>query len=68
VVRQASELDLRIQQNMETALEMLDEGGYPADIGAHLDMAICRLREHLGLPPMSIQVENDAGPPSRLAV
>ena len=32
---------------MEQALHQLDEGGAPADIGAHLDLAIVRLREHL---------------------
>lgn len=30
---------------MEVALEALDEAGAPADISAHLDLAICRLRE-----------------------
>jgi hypothetical protein len=28
---------------MKQALDMLDQAGAPADIGAHLDMAICRL-------------------------
>lgn len=30
---------------MEAALRVLDEAGAPADIGAHVDLAICRLRE-----------------------
>lgn len=33
---------------MEAALEVLDEAGAPADIGAHLDLAISRLREVVG--------------------
>jgi hypothetical protein len=33
---------------IEMALELLDEAGSPADIGAHLDLALCRLREALG--------------------
>jgi hypothetical protein len=32
---------------MEVALELLDGAGAPADIGAHLDLALCRLREVL---------------------
>lgn len=31
--------------SMVAALELLDEAGAPADVGAHLDLAICRLRE-----------------------
>ena len=30
---------------MESALHLLDEAGAPADIGAHLDLALSRLRE-----------------------
>ena len=33
---------------LEEALFILDELGMPADIGAQVDLAICRLREHLG--------------------
>jgi hypothetical protein len=33
---------------MEVALELLDEAEAPADIGAHLDLALCRLREVVG--------------------
>ena len=33
---------------MEAALGILDEHGAPADIGAHLDLAICRLRAAIG--------------------
>ena len=32
---------------MEAALKLLDKCDAPADIGAHLDMAICRLRDVL---------------------
>lgn len=31
--------------NMQAALELLDEAGAPADVGAHLDLAICRIRD-----------------------
>lgn len=31
--------------NMQAALEQLDRAGVPADVGAHLDLAICRLRD-----------------------
>jgi hypothetical protein len=32
---------------MEDALRLLDEADCPADVGAHLDLAICRLRDGL---------------------
>lgn len=32
---------------MEVALELLDGASAPGDIGAHLDLAVCRLREVL---------------------
>jgi hypothetical protein len=35
---------------MEEALGLLDEAGAPADIGAHLDAALCRLSDTLSLP------------------
>ena len=34
---------------MEHALALLDQGPFSADVGAHLDHAICRLREVLAL-------------------
>ena len=34
--------------NMEEALHLLDEGRAPEDIGAHLDLAVQRLRETIG--------------------
>lgn len=30
---------------MYAALELLDRASAPADVGAHLDLAICRLRD-----------------------
>jgi hypothetical protein len=33
---------------MRQALAILDETEAPAEVGAHLDLAIARLREHLG--------------------
>lgn len=32
---------------MREALQFLDEGRAPADIGAHLDLAIVRLSQHM---------------------
>ena len=34
-------------RQLEQALSVLDTCGAPADIGAHLDLGICLLREHL---------------------
>lgn len=31
--------------HMECALELLDDADASADIGAHLDLAVCRLRD-----------------------
>ena len=33
------------------ALELLDLHNAPGEIGAHLDLAICRLREYLNFSP-----------------
>lgn len=46
-VQAATDLAL---ESMERALVILDEIGVPADIGAHLDLAIERLRAHLNRP------------------
>lgn len=32
---------------MQSALQLLDDAEAPADVGAHLDLAVCRLTEHL---------------------
>lgn len=32
---------------MQSSLKLLDDADAPAAIGAHLDLAICRLRDHL---------------------
>jgi hypothetical protein len=34
---------------MEEALALLDQGDVAPDVGAHLDLAICRLRQILGI-------------------
>ena len=34
---------------MEQALALLDEWGFALDVGAQLDLAMCRLRSYLGL-------------------
>lgn len=41
---------LEALQMMERALAVLDENEAPGDIGAHLDLAIERLRAHLSMP------------------
>ncbi len=61
-MHERSDFDDRVHDAMEAALRMLDAGGYPADIGAHLDMALCRLREHLGYPPLDIDLDNGTSP------
>jgi len=48
-----SSAHLKLKQalhSMEAALQLLDEADAPADLGAHLDMAICRLNELLPAP------------------
>lgn len=35
---------------MKLALRLLDEVDAPPDIGAHLDLAICRLENEFGMP------------------
>jgi hypothetical protein len=40
----------RALELMEQALGILDNGDVPADVGAHLDLSMVRLREHLGNP------------------
>ena len=44
-----SEAGMRALELMTEALLTLDESTLPSDIGAHLDLAIDRLRRHLGL-------------------
>ena len=39
----------KVRRMMDDALDILDEIGAPADVGSHLDLAICRLEQHLGL-------------------
>lgn len=36
-----------VLQLLEQALGMIDQSDAPAHIGAHLDLALCQLREHL---------------------
>ena len=35
--------------HLESALELLDKAGAPAQVGAHVDLAACRLRDLLGI-------------------
>lgn len=39
---------------IQEALGLLDDAGAPADIGAHLDLALSRIDELLGLPERQI--------------
>lgn len=36
---------------MEAALHLLDQAEAPAEIGAHLDLAICKLQKVIGVQP-----------------
>lgn len=47
---------------MESALELLDAAGISAHIGAHLDLAICELRNEIGTAGPAA---NDHSPVSR---
>ena len=50
---------------MRNALQILDEAECPADVGAHLDLAICRLSDLL--PRSSSDAALDPEPPARFA-
>lgn len=40
---------------LEEALSILDRLDMPAEIGGHIDLARCRLRDHLGLPSADLE-------------
>lgn len=42
---------------MEQALEVLDRSDFGMEVGAQLDLAICRLRSLLGLSPPAVAEE-----------
>jgi hypothetical protein len=42
---------------LKLGLEQLDQAGAPGDIGAHVDLAICRLEE-------ALSASNECAPPS----
>lgn len=46
-------------QHLEAALVLLDGSGAPAQIGAHVDLAICQLRDTFAIEP---EVPNIAEP------
>jgi hypothetical protein len=48
---------------MEGALDLLDQADAPGEIGSHLDLAICRLREALGHPAAEASQSPQAEPP-----
>lgn len=37
-------------EHMRQALDLLDQSGAAIDVSGHLDLAICRLHDKLGLP------------------
>jgi hypothetical protein len=43
-----NDLLLRAQHFLTSALHLLDEANAPADIGAHVDLAVSRLSDELG--------------------
>ena len=49
---------------LRQALELLDQAGAPADIGAHLDFTITRVEELIGLssPGEGVEDYGDANP------
>jgi hypothetical protein len=47
---------------MEKALQLLDEADCSADVGAHLDLALCRLKDLL--PPTSSNLSPPSSEPS----
>jgi len=55
-----SQLDLsQALRQMRHALDILDELETPADIASHLDLAICRLEQSMGLgtqAPTNVQI------------
>lgn len=48
-------------RSMELALELLDRGNAPPHIGAHLDLAICRLAEELREHPSAASARSRPG-------
>ena len=58
-MREGRDFDLRVQHMMEAALELLDAGDYPADIGAHLDLAICRFRDYVECVQTPLRAKSD---------
>ncbi len=45
---------------MGSALQLLDEADAPADVGAHLDLALCRLRDCMAQGQFDHSAANDA--------
>jgi cytosine/adenosine deaminase-related metal-dependent hydrolase len=45
-------------QHMQQALNLIDESKCDLEVGAHLDLAICRLREVLTSKEMSSKYDN----------
>ena len=46
---------------LRQALDLLDQAGAPADVGAHLDFTITRVEELIGLPSAGEGIEDYSG-------
>ena len=55
----------RALQLLQSALELLDQADAPADIGAHLDLTIVRVRELLDAPAAGDGVNRSLAASSR---
>jgi hypothetical protein len=54
----SDDLQLRARHLLISALQLLDESDAPADVGAHVDVAITRLSEVLGEADEAAHVAN----------
>ena len=55
---------IQVKSLLRQALELLDQAGAPADIGAHLDFTITRVEELIGLssPGEGVEDYGDSNP------
>lgn len=60
-VTSTEELRLQALVQMRSALDLLDRSQAPADIGAHLDLAINRLMEATGIDQVPVQPVQSIG-------
>lgn len=50
----------KVSALIQEALNLLDDAGAPADIGAHLDLGLSRIEDLLGLPERQISAAVDS--------